>query len=302
MVIFAVYTNQIKVKYKSTLLSKAAVLVLSCGMLSIVLPFIFAYKSGGFWLKRDTFHEQPQVNLRGDYLLIAATNNLSSPVICSSYPFFKHNLDFLDVCSVIKLREVDDNFDGRIDKINLDVSVNTLDNKVVSVHLFLPINYKLNTVCPLQMQSAVIFQQYFQTSVTDLKILADLSLLQTGPIQCYKKGVHSLYDYPVVDESYEWDNIIERYWFRNISTQLTNVYTSVRSADRGKFNLKLTVRYPEHKISYRPGFWQVMKWAWMQYFAIYIIIAWFFNRIKRYTFNNRLVWFYKDTLLLDKNE
>lgn len=88
--------------------------------------------------------------------------------------------------------------------------------------------------------------------------------------------------------------------FISVSTQLSNVYTSVANRRGNKFNLKLTVRYPEHKIYYKPGFWQIMKWAWIQYFAIYIIIAWFVSGVKRYIFNNRLVLFYKDTALEKK--
>lgn len=68
------------------------------------------------------------------------------------------------------------------------------------------------------MQAAIIYQQYFQTSVTDVKVVGDLFLFQSNPIQCYRKGVHDLYDYPVIesgDEGYELDNIIERYWERN---------------------------------------------------------------------------------------
>lgn len=116
----------------------------------------------GFWLKRDVFYEQPQINLRGEYLVLATTSNLSSPIICSTFSYYKENLDFLDVCSIIKvtlrhlhsnsesaidflfqLREVDSDMDGKIDRISLNIRINIFDNKVTSVNVLLPINYKL---------------------------------------------------------------------------------------------------------------------------------------------------------------
>lgn len=65
--------------------------------------------------------------------------------------------------------------------------------------------------------------------------------------------------------------------------------------------LKLNVRYPEDGIYYRPGFWQLIKWAWIQYFAIYIIFAWFMKKIERYIFENRLVLCYISSVFKEKN-
>ncbi|KAJ8932541.1 hypothetical protein NQ314_014591 [Rhamnusium bicolor] len=270
-------------------------------MFTIILPFIFAFKSGGFWLKRDIFYEQPKVNLRGEYLLIATTNNISNPIICSTFPYYKQNLDFLDVCSIIKLREIDNNLDGIVDKIRLNIGLNLFKNKITSINIILPINYKLTSICPLQMQSGIIYQHYFHhTMATDLQVVGDLDLFQSSSLHCSKKGIHDFYDYSIIedeinDNSYELENIIERYSERNISTHLTNVYTNVISGNKNKFNIKLSVRYPEHKISYKPGFWHIMKLAWIQYFAIYVIIYWFVKRIRSYVFNHRLVLFYEES-------
>ncbi|KAJ8960942.1 hypothetical protein NQ318_020242 [Aromia moschata] len=304
MVILEVHTKQIKVKYKSTLLSQATLLALVCAMFSIILPFVFAYKSGGFWLKRDVFHEQPRISLKGEYLLIATTNNITHPIICSTYSYYKERLDFLDVCSTIKLREIDDNLDGKVDKISLTIGVNLFDNKINSLNLVLPISYELTTVCPVTMQSAIVYQHWFPYSpATDLRVVGDLTLSQSSAIQCGKRTYDS-YNYPVVGydgSSYELGDVIERYSERNMSTHLTNVYTHVESGNQNKFTLKLLVRYPEHAVYYRPQFWQIMKWAWVQYFALYIIIAWFVRRIKNYIFNNRLVLFYEDSPIKKSN-
>lgn len=47
MVVLDVYTKTINITYKSTILSKATFVCFLSSILSIVLPYIFAYQSGG---------------------------------------------------------------------------------------------------------------------------------------------------------------------------------------------------------------------------------------------------------------
>ncbi|XP_074029453.1 transmembrane protein 231 [Leptinotarsa decemlineata] len=306
MVVLEVYKRNIKVRYKSTLLSKATFLTFLCGVLTYTLPFIFAYKSGGFWLKTDVFFEQPRVNLLGDYLLVATNDNSSNPIVCSTYPFYKRHLNHLDFCSLIKLREVDDDLDGKIDKIIVNFRMNFFKYKINSINLILPLKYQLNDICPLHMQSAIIYQHYFhQSGGTHFQILADLMVHQTNPIYCDINTINNIYNESIIDvdddgketKNFEIDNIIEKYLERNITTHLTNVYTNVRSENNRVFNLKLSVRYPQQRIYYKPGFWQIIKAAWVQYSAVYTIIAWGLLKIKSYFFRNRLVFYYEDSPL-----
>lgn len=60
----------------------------------------------GFWIKWDDFYEQPKVELRGEYLFIATTTNLSQPIVCSTFSFYKQNLKRFDSCSTIKVNKI----------------------------------------------------------------------------------------------------------------------------------------------------------------------------------------------------
>lgn len=75
-----------------------------------------------------------------------------------------------------------------------------------------------------------------------------------------------------------------------MTTHLSNVYTVVKMNDLNKFSIKLSVRYPENKVYYRSGFWKVMKWAWIQYLSIYVLVVWLIQKIKAYIFENKLVF------------
>jgi len=43
------------------------------------------------------------------------------------------------------------------------------------------------------------------------------------------------------------------------------------------------------KSRYRPGFWQLIKMAWIQYLAILLIFLFVFGRVKRFVFENQVV-------------
>ncbi|XP_057671454.1 transmembrane protein 231-like [Diorhabda carinulata] len=302
MVVLEVFTKSIKIKYKSTLVSKATFVALIIWSLRIILPFLIAYKTGGLWLKSDKHFEQPEINILGDYILIGEAYNAEKPIICSTYGFYKKYLIDLDRCSSIKLREIDRNFDKKPDELELEINVIVDMYKLSSIHIVLPIKYELNMLCPLKMQSLIYFQYYFQQEkVTELKIFANLKLFQNSVFMCTKQFAE-YYDRPIIEDQYESkhfliENIVERYNDRNVSTHLTNIYTFIKKENLQTFKLKLNVKYPEDSIYYRPGFWQVLKIAWVQYIAIYLVIAWLFQRFNLYIFRHRLVWYYEENPL-----
>lgn len=56
----------------------------------------------GFWLTHKSFYEQPNIKLKGKYMLVAITNNLRYPIICSNYKYLQQFSNF-DKCSLIKV-------------------------------------------------------------------------------------------------------------------------------------------------------------------------------------------------------
>lgn len=56
-----------------------------------------------------------------------------------------------------------------------------------------------------------------------------------------------------------------------------------------KFTLQLEILYPEVIVHYRPGFWPIMKWAWVQYLAVLVIFLALHRSVKGYVFLNHLL-------------
>jgi len=76
-----------------------------------------------------------------------------------------------------------------------------------------------------------------------------------------------------------------------VSTVLMNVYTlwTAGQPTDEPFFVTVIVHYPEETISYKPGFWQIVKCAWMQYVSVVVIFIWVLRTVKSYVFQNQLV-------------
>lgn len=76
-----------------------------------------------------------------------------------------------------------------------------------------------------------------------------------------------------------------------VTTILTdpNPIWLVGRAAEAPFVINAIIRYPVEVISYLPGFWEMIKFAWIQYVSILLIFLWLFERIKRFVFQNQVV-------------
>ena len=77
---------------------------------------------------------------------------------------------------------------------------------------------------------------------------------------------------------------------RNLTIKLADEYslwTTGPGSDH--FTVSATLRYPEQSLSYRPGFWQVIKWGWVQYVSLLLVFIYVTAAIKNFVFANQIV-------------
>ena len=48
------------------------------------------------------------------------------------------------------------------------------------------------------------------------------------------------------------------------------------------FELKAKVRYPRESIRYQPGFWETVKFAWVQYVSVLLVVRYFTNMLTNF--------------------
>ncbi|XP_066149625.1 transmembrane protein 231 isoform X2 [Euwallacea fornicatus] len=278
MAVLEVHTNVLKVKYKACLLSKATLITVICEIVAVALPFILCYQTGGFWLKQDFFYEQPNVKVKGEYLFWIITKDKT--LFCSSFPSHDPKLD---PCSSIKIFQSDQNYDGKID--TLELTIQAMLPAVTSYYFILSLKYSMKekSPCVFRMNSALIHQQLAVAGLSHIIIQADLGLYQSVPLKCSGDGVFTnLIPDSMKDLSFE--EIVTNYAASDMKTTLENLLLSI----------------PEHKIYFKPGIWQILKFAWVQFLSLYLVTWWLISGIKDYIFKNNLVLLYKDKTCLNK--
>lgn len=208
-----IYKRNLKIIYKTTLCSKATFVIIITTIAAIVFPFIFAYRSRGFWLKHDTFYEQPNVRFKGEYFFVGFTNDISNVIICNNiYDFPK--LRKLDKCSTFKVKEIDKNYDGKPDTLEFHMELTIAPNVHYLQHfiLILPLDYRLQTTCPLKMQSAIILQQTILPRANHLTITANLMLKQKAPLHCYPKVTDKLLNNIImIQETHSYNDNLDNF-------------------------------------------------------------------------------------------
>nr|XP_033797371.1 transmembrane protein 231 isoform X3 [Geotrypetes seraphini] len=192
-------------------------------------------------------------------------------------------------------REEDKNQDGKMDILHFKLELPLQPTEqVLSVQLILTFSYQLHKMSTFVMQSMGFLQYSSPVPGSKLYVNADLKLQQRQPLN--HRGLDTRYNISVIDgtspfaSAYDLANIIAAYRDRNVTTVLSDfnpVWLVGRAAD--SFVIDAVIRYPMEVISYQPGFWEMIKFAWIQYVSILLVFLWVFERIKIFVFQNQVL-------------
>ena len=71
---------------------------------------------------------------------------------------------------------------------------------------------------------------------------------------------------------------------------MANSYSQWESGSGTNFTIQLNLRYPIQTITYTPGFWQLIKFAWIQYLAILIVFYTVLRWVQSFVFLNQIIY------------
>ncbi|XP_078524568.1 transmembrane protein 231 [Lissotriton helveticus] len=296
MALYEVYSHPLLVKYRSSVCSKATVFLLVVLALTYIPPLLVAYRSQGFWLKQSTYEEQPNVNFNYEILLMALTGTTGSYVGWSTFSAFNNLLGDNLRFPLVSAREEDNNQDGKKDQLNLKLELPVQSTEAIqSVQLILTFSYQLYRMSTFVMQSMAFIQYSSPISGSQLYVNGNLRLQQRQSLN--HRGLDTRYNVSVINgtspfaSAYDLTNIIAAYQERNVTTVLSDstlIWLGGRSAN-APFVINVIIRYPVETISYQPGFWEMIKFAWIQYVSVLLIFLWVFERVKIFVFQNQVL-------------
>ncbi|KAG7281536.1 hypothetical protein CRUP_007570 [Coryphaenoides rupestris] len=296
MAFYEVYSHPTLIRYKTSVCTKATLFLLVVLCLTYISPLLVAYRSQGFWIKRSTYEEQPVVRFQYQTLVVASTNTKGDYVAWSTFSSFNNMLGPKLRIPTISVQEQDQNQDGKLDRLILEVQLPLKpEEDVYSVQLLLTFSYQLFRMSTVVMQSLAYIQYSSPVPGAQLFVSGDLRLQQRVPLP--HRGLYNIYNVSVVDglspfaSAYNLVNIIKAYQERNLWT--------VGRATGSPFQLSAEIRYPLEPsrallnspslATYRPGFWETIKFAWIQYVSVLLVFLWVFTRVKTFVFQNQVL-------------
>ncbi|KAM9302461.1 transmembrane protein 231 [Gastrophryne carolinensis] len=298
MAIYEVYSHPHLIRYRTSICSKATLFLIIVLLLTYIPPLLVAYRSQGFWLKQSTYEEQPNVRFRYEVLFIALNSASGGYVAWSTFQQFNGIVGDRLRIPQVSAREEDRNQDGKMDQLNFRLELPLLPTEeVYGVQLILTFSYQLYRMSTFVMQSMALIQHSSALPGAELYVNGDLRLQQRQPLR--HQGLDTTYNVSVINgsspfaSSYDLRNIISAYQERNVTTVLSNpspLWLVGRGAS-DPFMVNAVIRYPVSLISctYRPGFWEMIKFGWIQYVSVLLIFLWAFERAKIFVFQNQIL-------------
>ncbi|XP_030642035.1 transmembrane protein 231 [Chanos chanos] len=296
MAFYEVYSHPALIRYKTSVCTKATLFFVIVLCLTYIPPLLVAYRSQGFWLKRSTYEEQPHIRFQYQILLTGATSTTGDYVAWSTYHNFNHLLGSNLRIPSVSVQEEDLNQDGKFDRLSLQLELPLKpEEQIYSIQLLLTFSYQLFRMSTVVMQTLVYVQHSSSVPGSQLFVSGDLRLYQRIPLP--HRGLHTAYNVSVIDgtspfaSAYDLVKIIQAYQERNLTTYLScpsPLWTVGRASD-APFRINAEIHYPLEIISYRPGFWETIKFAWIQYVSVLLIFLWVFHRIQTFVFQNQVL-------------
>ncbi|KAJ3031206.1 UNVERIFIED_CONTAM: Chromodomain-helicase-DNA-binding protein 1-like [Siphonaria sp. JEL0065] len=265
--------------FRVPVLSQATFLACLLSIASLVLPLVWAYAG----------QSQPAVTYMRDSLIILDGVDAVTSVPYSYFFSTNPKLNQLFEANIksvpnIKVSEVDETNDGIADYLSFTIRVPLQPtDSIQRVRVAMFLRYDLESVARMTMQSAILFDESTSVSASSFRINADLRIVQREllfpPIDNYDYNT-AIMNYTFLStgkntDSYLWSKIIERYEDRNIRTKLDvtspPTWESPRAINQ-PFTIHGKIRYSKDMYSYRPSIMEVLKAAWIQYLAYFVLI------------------------------
>ena len=74
-----------------------------------------------------------------------------------------------------------------------------------------------------------------------------------------------------------------------VTTYLDQSLSVWEGKDSRDFTLEVELIYPPLTVTYFPGFWQLIKFAWIQYLSILVVFWWLLTLVQSFVFHNQVI-------------
>ena len=292
-----VFITPYKKTYSSEFCSLSTLIGFIFLILAIFIPLFAAFSSEDFWLRLKEYLEQPKVEFSNDYMLYVSTfNNDNLNPIATYFDSSESRLNNMlgqingnninsdiisqDENATITKYTYDDDNDGINDRLIIRYETNN-NNDIISkkkdFKLLFFLKYRLTKQVKLLMTPMIYIDIPISSGGKEINLNGDIELVQKSPIvsttitsQIYNK------EKPLnVDENlyspFDMLNLYNEY--KELNYTLKYNYEKVEKSAQGKLIINIEMNIPKlQRVFYIQSVFEAIKYAWMQYFYIFLPI------------------------------
>jgi hypothetical protein len=291
-----VFITPYKKTYSSEFCSLSTLIGFIFLILAIFIPLFAAFSSEDFWLRLKEYLEQPKVEFSNDYMLYVSTFNDNLNPIGTYFDSSESRLNNMlgqingnninsniisqDENATITKYTYDDDNDGINDRLIIRYETNN-NNDIISnkndFKLLFFLKYRLTKQVKLLMTPMLYIDIPISSGGKEINLNGDIELVQKSPIvsttitsQIYNK------EKPLnVDENlyspFDMLNLYNEY--KELNYTLKYNYEKVEKSAQGKLIINIEMNIPKlQRVFYIQSVFEAIKYAWMQYFYIFLPI------------------------------
>lgn len=301
MSLIQVHFREAGKRFWTNSISSAALFYRLSWILNLIVPLILVFRSDGLWIKNMTIEEQPDINFKHQYLIILdVVRPFPGHLIHSTFPQFNDLFEpQLIRAPQVSNYETDYNYDGVYDDLFLELALPLKANEEVSaIDLFLMFDYKLRSKVHFDMEAVVRISYRSMTTGCKVFVTGDLRLNQKELLHAAHHEhnfSHRLENIMNEASSSTWslEDLMHDYLKRNVTSELSSAayikWSTGRDVSTDMFNMTVRLNYAPQQIFYRPGFWFVIKWAWIQYVSVFVVLYYLIQKVRQIVFEQHLI-------------
>ena len=317
-----VFLTPYKKTYSSDFCSLSTFIGLIFLLFAIFIPFFAAYSSEDFWLRLKEYLEQPKVEFFNDYMIYSTRfRELSQSQETITF-FYSSNKDLNDkyktLCEIEinkgmcqleeSLQVTSGSFDEDNDEINdkITITFESSNNDIIStendknitdIKLIFFLKYLLNKEVKLLMTPMIYVNiPIIGANTKEITLNGDIELVQKSP----------LVSTTITSQIYNYENVFELdenmyspfdllYYFnkyKNLNYTLKYNYEKIEeNSSDGKLRINIVINIPKlQRVLYIQSVYEAIKYAWMQYFYIFLPIYILLYLIYKFIIENNIFY------------
>ena len=299
-------------RYIVSRLSFAYILKLTAILLTIIIPYILTLSPKdyplGVWLKRDSYREQPEVHFQYKAIVVAQIKDVSGEPRELYYSTMRELNEMRPEtfrAASVSSQEVDDDLDGLVDRMMLNIKIPTYNERVYGVQALIFLNYRLQNHVKFDMDSLAYVQHSGGLPASSYSSRGDLILRQNLPMRVEEKFTNlysnddlvNILETGVSARESNIMRILERYESRDISTHYLERFPfwgkhGLVSTQGGSdvFDLKVTIDVPRlQQVVFIPTLPHALLEAWMRYLSLLVIAVYLLKRFLFFIYTNQIL-------------